>query len=229
MVNLSLRAALPPPKSVRAAGAFGNPETVSKVFALVEVAPVSCKTCCIGERRFRPRACWVRPRPLHGRRIRLDRRFRPWRFLPVPTLRLPFWRWRRHSDQRRNGHRQHQRTDGNQHRASGQLERLPGLSERAVGLGGNSGQIATTETEPASNPAGASGTRATAGMGDAFTSSFMAVPFANGNATVSLQRLVGKVVSRTCMRRRQARRSAAQGAGSAPLLPARMPFPILCR
>lgn len=97
------------------------------------------------------------------------------------------------------------------------------------GLGGNSGQIATTETEPASNPAGASGTRATAGMGDAFTSSFMAVPFANGNATVSLQRLVGKVVSRTCMRRRQARRSAAQGAGSAPLLPARMPFPILCR
>jgi len=62
------------------------------------------------------------------------------------------------------------------------------------GLDGNSGQIATTETEPASNPAGASGTRATAGMGDAFTSSFMAVPFANGNATVSLQRLVGKVV-----------------------------------
>jgi hypothetical protein len=36
--------------------------------------------------------------------------------------------------------------------------------------------------------------RATAGMGDAFTSSFMAVPFANGNATVSLQRPVGKVV-----------------------------------
>jgi hypothetical protein len=62
------------------------------------------------------------------------------------------------------------------------------------GLGGNSGQILTTETEPASNPAGASGTRATAGMGAAFTSSFMAVPFANGNATVLLQRLVGKVV-----------------------------------
>ncbi len=133
--KLSLRAALPPPKLVRAAGAFGNPETVSKVFALVEVAPVSCKTCCIGERRFRPRACWVRPRPLHGRRIRLDRRFRPWRFLPIPALRLPFWRWRRHSDQRRNGHGQHQRTDGNQHRASGQLERLPGLSERAVWTG----------------------------------------------------------------------------------------------
>jgi hypothetical protein len=35
--------------------------------------------------------------------------------------------------------------------------------------------------------------RATAGMGDAFTSS-LAVPFANGNATVSLQRPVGKVV-----------------------------------
>jgi hypothetical protein len=37
---LSLRAALPPSKSVRAAGAIGNLEIVSKVFALVEVAPV---------------------------------------------------------------------------------------------------------------------------------------------------------------------------------------------
>ena len=63
------------------------------------------------------------------------------------------------------------------------------------GLGGNSGQIATTETEPASNPDGASGTStATAGMGDAFTSSFTGVPFANGNKTVSLQRLVSRVV-----------------------------------
>jgi hypothetical protein len=87
--KLSLRGPCLPRNQSGAAGAFGNPETVSKVFALVEVAPVSCKTCCIGERRFRPRACWVRPRPLHGRRIRLARRFRPWRFLPIPALRLP--------------------------------------------------------------------------------------------------------------------------------------------
>jgi hypothetical protein len=63
------------------------------------------------------------------------------------------------------------------------------------GLGGNSGQISTTETEPASNPAGGSGTAtATAGMGDAFIASFTGVPFANGNTTVSLQRVLSRVV-----------------------------------
>ena len=63
------------------------------------------------------------------------------------------------------------------------------------GTGGNSGQISTTETEPLSNPAGGSGTAmATASMGNKFTSSFTAVPFANGNPIVSLQRRKGNVV-----------------------------------
>jgi hypothetical protein len=63
------------------------------------------------------------------------------------------------------------------------------------GLTGNSGKIATTETEPASNPAGGSGTAtATAGMGDGFIASFTGVPLANGNTAVSLQRVLSRVV-----------------------------------
>ena len=61
------------------------------------------------------------------------------------------------------------------------------------GLTGNSGQIATTETEPrrtlTAPPLDRDGWH-----GDAFTSSFTGVPFANGNTTVSLQRVVSIVV-----------------------------------
>jgi hypothetical protein len=69
------------------------------------------------------------------------------------------------------------------------------LQNGQFGLTGNSGQIATTETEPASNLNGGSGTStATAGIGDAFIASFTGIPFANGNTTVSLQRILNGVV-----------------------------------
>jgi hypothetical protein len=113
--------------------------------------------------------------PAARRRIRLARRFRPaYRSSLGPVLRP-------------------QPTDGNQHRASGQLDRRADLSERPVWPDGEQRPDRHDRDGAASNPSGASVDR-DGWHGDAFTSSFTGVPFANGNTTVSLQRVVSIVV-----------------------------------